>query len=147
MVLRMTDAFNQLVLGRSKVQRLIQTAAVGALTRIPPTKRTMAGFLSGIGISYPRAARGDHRMVGQRMPDVDCGGTRIYELLRKGEFVMVTADGVVVDRADVVHAVHHDAELPAAVLVRPDGYVAWADDRLPTESHAAAAVAHWCRRH
>ena len=38
---------------------------------------------------------------------------------------------------------HH---LPAAVLVRPDGYVAWADDRLATPWHAAAAIDHWCRR-
>ncbi len=82
-------------------------------------------------------------MVGKRMPDVDCGGTRLYELLRDGRFVMVTADGVDVDRADVVHAVHHDDGLPAAVLVRPDGYVAWADDRVPTEAHVAAAIAHW----
>lgn len=26
-------------------------------------------------------------MVGSRMPDVDCGGTRIYELLREQKFV------------------------------------------------------------
>ena len=84
-------------------------------------------------------------MVGKRMPDVDCGGTRLYELLRKGRFVMASTEGVEVDRADVVSAVHNDAELPAAVLVRPDGYVAWADDRPPTASHAAAAIGHWCR--
>ena len=142
-VLRLTDAFNQLVLGRSKAQRLVQRLAVGALTRVPLGRRFVAGRLSQIGIGYPRASRGDHRMVGQRMPDVDCGGARLYELLRKGEFVMVTAEGGDVDGSDVVHAVHHDAKLPAAVLVRPDGYVAWADDQPPTASHAAAAVNHW----
>ena len=77
------------------------------------------------------------------MPDVDCGGTRLYELLREGRFVMVTNARVDVDRPDVVHAVHRDRELPAAVLVRPDGYVAWADDAVPTEAHVAAAIAHW----
>lgn len=144
-VLRMTDAFNQLVLGRSRVQRLVQRIAVGTLTRIPRTKRMMAGFLSGIGIEYPRS-RGDHRMVGKRMPDVDCGGTRLYELLREGRFVMVTTDDVDIDRSDVIHAVHHDRTLPAGVLVRPDGYVAWADDQPPTASHAAAAIARWRTR-
>ncbi len=145
-VLRLTDAFNQLVLGRSKMQRMAQTLAVGTLTRVPVGRRFLAGQLSGISIGYQRASHGEHRMVGKRMPDVDCDGARLYELLRRGEFVIVTVEGVNVDRSDVVHAVHHDAKLPAAVLVRPDGYVAWADDQPPTESHVAAAIAHWGRR-
>ena len=146
-VLRLTDAFNQLVLGRTKAQRMVQTLAVGALTRVPAGRRFMAGRLSQMGISYPRASRDDHRMVGKPMPDVDCGGTRLYELLRTGKFVMATTEDVDVDRSDVVHAVHRDAGLPAAVLVRPDSYVAWADDRPPTAPHAAAAIDHWRRLH
>ena len=86
-------------------------------------------------------------MVGKRMPDVDVGGARLYELLRDGRFVLATTDDIDVDRSDVVYGVHHDTALPAAVLVRPDGYVAWADDRPPTASHAAAAIAHWSLRH
>ena len=142
-VLRLTDAFNQLVLGRSKAQRLVQSLAVGTITRLPAGRRFMAGRLSQIGIDYPRRSRGDHRLIGKRMPDVDCGGTRLYELLREGRFVMVTNGDVDVDRPDVVTAVHRDDDLPAAVLVRPDCFVAWADDRMPTEAHVAAAIAHW----
>ncbi|WNG93366.1 FAD-dependent monooxygenase [Mycobacterium sp. ITM-2016-00318] len=142
-VLRLTDAFNQLVLGRSRVQRMVQGLAIGTITRVPAGRRFMAGRLSQIGINYPRASRDDHPMVGRRMPDVDCGGSRLYELLREGRFVLATTDEVDVDRADVVHATPHDGALPAAVLVRPDGYVAWADDQPPTASHAAAAIAHW----
>jgi 2-polyprenyl-6-methoxyphenol hydroxylase-like FAD-dependent oxidoreductase len=144
-VLRLTDAFNQLVLGRSKAQRLVSTLAIGVLTRVPAGRRFMAGRLSQIGVGYPRGSRSDHRMVGKRMPDVDCGGARLYELLREGRFVLATAEGVDIDGSDVVHAVHHDAKLPAAVLVRPDGYVAWADDQPLTASHAAAAIGHWLR--
>ncbi|MGZ6777562.1 MAG: FAD-dependent monooxygenase [Mycobacterium sp.] len=145
-VLRLTDAFNQLVLGRSRAQRLAQTVAIGAITRVPAGRRFMAGRLSQIGIGYPRTSRDDHRMVGKRMPDVDCGAARLYQLLREGRFVMATTDDVEIDRSDVVHALHRDSDLPAAVLVRPDGYVAWADDSVPTEAHAAAAIAQWSAR-
>jgi hypothetical protein len=41
-VLRLTDAFNQLVLGRSRVQRLVQSLAIGAITRVPAGRRFMA---------------------------------------------------------------------------------------------------------
>jgi 2-polyprenyl-6-methoxyphenol hydroxylase-like FAD-dependent oxidoreductase len=143
-VLQLTDAFNQLVLGRSAVRRALRAVAVRALLTFPPTQRLISGRLTGLGITYPRAARGDHHMVGRRMPDVDCGGTRLYELLRDGRFVLATTEAVPIDRADIVRAVHAEAKLPPAVLVRPDGYVAWADDRIPTPADAAAAVAHWC---
>jgi 2-polyprenyl-6-methoxyphenol hydroxylase-like FAD-dependent oxidoreductase len=76
-VLRLTDAFNQLVLGRSRAQRMVQSLAIGTITRVPAGRRFMAGRLSQIGINYPRASRGDHPMVGRRMPDVDCAGTRL----------------------------------------------------------------------
>ena len=35
------------------------------------------------------------------------------------------------------------AGLPTTVLVRPDGYVAWAADN-PTQADAEAAVSRWC---
>ena len=141
-VLRLTDAFNELVLGRSMLQRIAQRVAVGALTRIPPTRRFMAGRLSGIGIAYPHAAH-EHRMVGERMPDFGCGGTRVYELLRAQKFVLVTAAAVDLDRPGIVRAVGTHPGLPEAVLVRPDGYVAWASDRIPQMSELVAAVEHW----
>ncbi|MDX6484569.1 MAG: hypothetical protein QOE95_2340, partial [Gaiellaceae bacterium] len=34
-------------------------------------------------------------------------------------------------------------ELPDAVLVRPDSYVAWASERLPDSAEVAAAVDRW----
>jgi aromatic ring hydroxylase-like protein len=43
------------------------------------------------------------------------------------------------NREDIVHTGHSDPKLPPAVLVRPDGYVAWAGD-----GDVTAAVNHWC---
>ncbi|QNJ94309.1 FAD-dependent monooxygenase [Mycolicibacterium fluoranthenivorans] len=111
-VLQLTDAFNQLVLG-SWATRRIRALAVATAIRIPRSRRFLTGRLSGIGIAYPRE-RSDHQLVGRRLPDVD---------LRDGGFAVVE------DRPG----------LPAAVLVRPDGYAAWAGER----SELAGAVEHW----
>ncbi|MBS1695322.1 MAG: FAD-dependent monooxygenase [Actinobacteria bacterium] len=141
-VLALTDAFNRLVLGRSAVRRAALSLAIGTLLRIPRSRREVAGRLSGIGIAYPRA-RTDDPMVGKRMPDIECNGTRLYELLREGRFVLVTAEPVALDRPDVVTAIDNRPELPDAILVRPDGYVAWASERMPHSPDIVAAVDQW----
>jgi 2-polyprenyl-6-methoxyphenol hydroxylase-like FAD-dependent oxidoreductase len=143
-VLQLTDAFNQLVLSRSKVGRLLRTALVGTATRLPRGRRLIGERLSGIGIAYPHQ-RGDDWLVGRRMPDIVADGKRVYELLRGGKFVLVTAAPVELDRCDIVHAVDAHPELPDAVLVRPDSYVAWASERLPDAVEVAAAVDRWTR--
>jgi 2-polyprenyl-6-methoxyphenol hydroxylase-like FAD-dependent oxidoreductase len=141
-VLKMTDAFNELVLDRSAARRALRGFALATILRIPRTRRLIAGRLSGIGIAYPRS-KDDDRMVGRRMPDVECDGKRLYELLRDGKFVLVTAAPLALDRPDIVHAVDAHPELPDAVLVRPDGYVAWASERMPSAAEASAAISHW----
>jgi 2-polyprenyl-6-methoxyphenol hydroxylase-like FAD-dependent oxidoreductase len=149
-VLAMTDALNQLVLGRSAVRRVLQRFAIRAILGFGRSRRLMAERLSGIGIAYPRRRHGDHRLVGRRMPDVDCGGVRLYEVLRGGRFVLVTGVntppevGASVDWPGVDHVVHADPAMPAAILVRPDGYVAWAANRSPAASELSAALSRWC---
>jgi len=142
MVLRTTDAFNQVVLGRSRLQRIARTIVIGTLTRVPKTRRLMREFLSGIGIAYAHG-RGDNPLVGHRMPDVECNGRRVYDLLRAGKFVLLTASPVDTGRSDIVHAVGTHPELPDAVLVRPDSYVAWAADHVPSTAELAAALSNW----
>jgi 2-polyprenyl-6-methoxyphenol hydroxylase-like FAD-dependent oxidoreductase len=139
-VLKLTDAFNQLVLGRSLLRRAFRRVAITVLLNVGMTKRLMRERLSGIGIHYPRP-RGAHPLTGRRMPDVDCSGTRLYELMRDGRFVVLTRRSVDVG-ADVTVALHADASLPEAVLIRPDGYVAWAG----AAAELSAAVDHWCIR-
>ena len=141
-VLKLTDAFNQLVLGRSAIRRALRAVAIRALFGFPPSRQLLAGRLSGIGIAYPHK-RDDDRMVGRRMPDIECDGKRLYERLREGKFVLVTAVPVELDRPDIVHTVDKHPELPDAVLVRPDGYVAWASERMPSASELSAAIDRW----
>jgi 2-polyprenyl-6-methoxyphenol hydroxylase-like FAD-dependent oxidoreductase len=143
-VLRMTDAFNQLVLDTSMARRAVRGFVLATIIRIPRTRRMIAERLSGIGIAYPHS-RDEHRLVGRRMPDIECEGKRLYELLRDGKFVLVTAVAVDLDRPDIVHTVDKKPELPDAVLVRPDGYVAWANERMPSAAELSAALNHWIR--
>jgi len=132
----------QVVLGRSRIQRIARNIVIGTLTRVPKTRRLMREFLSGIGIAYAHK-RGDNPLVGRRMPDVDCNGTRVYELLREGKFVLVTATPVEIGRSDIVHVVGTHPELPDAVLVRPDSYVAWAAGGVPSASELVTAIDDW----
>jgi hypothetical protein len=89
------------------------------------------------------------------MPDVECTGARLYELMREGGFWLVdtTGSGAVANAvASGSHAVQVARYagpampgLPAAILVRPDGYVAWASNaRSDLPTHAASAVTQWC---
>ncbi len=141
-VLQLTDAFNEIVLNHSKVGRLLRTAVIGAVTRVPRGRRLLGERLSGTGIAYPRD-RHDDWMVGRRMPDIVCDGERVYDLLREGKFVVVTAAPVELNRPDIVHAIENHPELPDAVLVRPDSYVAWASERLPEAAELATAIDRW----
>ena len=146
-VLAMTDALSKLVLGRSAVRRALQRVATRTILHFPLSRRLMAERLSGIGIAYPRGSRSDDRLVGRRMPDIDCGGARLYKILRFGRFVLVTAAGAgseAVDWPGVDHVVHTDKALPAAMLVRPDGYIAWATRRPPTAAQLSAVLSRWC---
>ncbi len=141
-VLRMTDAFNQLVLGTSAARRAVRSVLLGTFLRIPRSRKLVAERISGIGIAYPRS-RDEDWMVGRRMPDIDCEGKRLYELLRECKFVLVTAVPIELNRDDIVHTVDTHPELPDAILVRPDGYVAWASERMPSAAELAAAIDHW----
>jgi hypothetical protein len=137
-VLRLTDTFNQLVLGRSRVRNALQAMAIRGILSFRRSRVMMGARISGVGIRYPKRTRADHAWVGRRMPDVACGEVRLYEHLRDGRFVLLTRSPVTVPGVPVVHCPGLGG--PAMVLVRPDAYVAWASDR----DLDPAAIAAWC---
>ena len=143
----MTDALNKLVLGRSAMRRALRRVIIDTILQLPLSRRLAAQRLSGIGIAYPRRSRSDHPLVGRRVPDVECDDVRLYEVLRSGRFVLVTSVNEDIRPPDwpgVDHARHSDPQLPAAMLVRPDGYVAWATSRPPLATELAAVLTRWC---
>ncbi len=117
------------------------------LVRYDDVKRHLAGIVSHLDIRYDLAGTATgptHPLLGRRMPPrllVGADGeTRIARLLHAGhgvlldladdETVRATAAGHA-DRVDVVTAVAKPTDGPdalagaTAVLIRPDGYVAW----------------------
>jgi hypothetical protein len=147
LVLRMTDGAYRLVLSRTRLGAAWRRLAIRAVLHAPPARRRVTGLLTGTGLRYPRPA-GSHRWTGSRMPDVTgTDGRRVYEALRGGGFVLVDSTGwaAAADRTPrvAVVPVPRRSGAPAAVLVRPDGYVAWATDARDTAA-VDAAVRQWC---
>jgi 2-polyprenyl-6-methoxyphenol hydroxylase-like FAD-dependent oxidoreductase len=114
----------------------------------PSLGRELAVRLSGLGIRYPADAA-DGPAAGQRIPDLDlCGGGTVFGLLHPARFILLTRgpDAPALSgfegRLDVVLAELAD-DHPGwvglhAILIRPDGYVAWA-----AGDGAAPPLARW----
>jgi oxygenase len=116
----------------------------------------LAGAISGLDIRYP--ADGDHPLAGARLPHLDLatagGPATTTELLRGGGGLLLDLDSPPHDHLPWIGrlwagrvttvTVRPQAGSPlgsrGAVLVRPDGYVAWAgEDR----EGALAALRRW----
>ena len=109
-------------------------------------RRRLAGMISGLDIHYDLGE--GHPLLGRRMPDLDlvtaAGPRRIFSLLHGARPVLLNfsdpgslALGPWADRVQLVDAVSVGpwelpvvgvVAAPAAVLIRPDGYVAWVGD-------------------
>jgi 2-polyprenyl-6-methoxyphenol hydroxylase-like FAD-dependent oxidoreductase len=140
-VLRKTMASAALRRQDERTAALRETLA--ELLLLDEPRKRMAGMLSGLDIRY--GPDEGHPLLGRRMPDLDLGGVegkaRVYELLHEAGPVLLdlgTPGGLDIapwkDRVRQVRGrcegpwdlpVVGQVKAPAAVLVRPDGYVAW----------------------
>jgi 2-polyprenyl-6-methoxyphenol hydroxylase-like FAD-dependent oxidoreductase len=154
-VLRGSGALLRLALAQSQATRAARWLLANVVGRFGSPPALVSRAVSGIGIAYA-TPRGEHRLVGRRASDIrlapgKAGKARLYEILRGGRFVLLTPAGAHAsierrwtDRVD--SATPADATLPI-VLVRPDGYVAWAaDETAPARRDEAlrTALTRWC---
>ncbi len=128
---------------------------VSALAIMDEPRKQLAGIISGLDIHYDL---GDsHPLLGRRMPDLDLvtpdGVRRVFTLLHHAEPVLLNLGepGVLdispwADRVRSVEAEYVGSwELPVlgvvtgptAVLIRPDGYVAWVGEGTDIALHDA----------
>jgi 2-polyprenyl-6-methoxyphenol hydroxylase-like FAD-dependent oxidoreductase len=113
--------------GPRAVNRLL-----GELMDFDEVTRLLIGKTTGIGIRYDFGFGESPGPVGRRLKDVRLTQGRLFERMHAGRGLLLdqtgklSADGWM-DRVDVVADVSAELDVPA-VLLRPDGHVAWAGD-------------------
>jgi hypothetical protein len=128
-----------------RIQALVDV--VSELAAMDEPRKRLAGIISGLDIHYDLGE--GHPLLGRRMPDLDLvtadGPLRVFELLHDAKPLLLNlgeaGDFDITPWADRVQMI--DAEYggawelpvlgavraPTAVVIRPDGYVAWVGDR------------------
>jgi hypothetical protein len=114
------------------------------LLKLDEPRKRYAGVMSGLDIHYDLGA--GHPLLGRRMPDLDVtttnGARRVFTLLHDARPVLLNFGAPLeiepwadhVKRIDARHEGPWELPVigaiaaPSAVLIRPDGYVAWVGD-------------------
>jgi 2-polyprenyl-6-methoxyphenol hydroxylase-like FAD-dependent oxidoreductase len=147
LALRMSGTLIRTGLGRSPRDRLARRVLPAIADHLRPVTSYGARMVSGIGIRYA-APRGSHPLAGRRVPDLRLDGDlRLYEAMRGGGFVLVTSEdetrGVAREWPGRVRVSAPAGLLRSAILVRPDGYAAWAAE-APGPEAVRSALTRWC---
>ena len=147
-VLRITMA--QVALMRTDDRTEALREFMSELLGMEEPRKRFGGMMSGLDIRYDLGE--GHPLLGRRMPDLDLvtanGPLRVFTLLHEARPVLLNLGepgGLDItpwaDRVQVIDAtfagtwelpVLGQVAAPAAVLIRPDGYVAWVGDGTDT---------------
>ncbi|MDX3836060.1 rifampin monooxygenase [Streptomyces europaeiscabiei] len=92
--------------------------------------RYVTGMITAVDVRYDFGE--GHDLLGRRMRDVQLKRGRLYELMHEGRGLLLDRTGRLsvdgwADRVDHVVDYAEDLDVPA-VLLRPDGHVAWAGE-------------------
>jgi 2-polyprenyl-6-methoxyphenol hydroxylase-like FAD-dependent oxidoreductase len=151
--LRFTDLLMRLAVAPAPV-RLLRSVLAPALMKQHRVADLVRRTLSGLGVAYPvPAGTVGSPSAGTRVPDlpltVDGRDTRLYELMRDGLPHLVDVDGAAgtaagpwQDRVVLVRAEGALVGTATALLVRPDGYLAWSGDH-PDPAEVHAVLSQW----
>ncbi len=151
----------QVALARPDERHDALRETMNELLAMDEPRRHLGATLAGIAIAYDLGE--GHALLGRRMPDLDLrlatGATRVSELLHDARGVLLVLGGTGAPALDVrrwagrVRLVEATCdgpwelpligavEAPDAVLIRPDGHVAWAGS--PADAGLAEALDRW----
>jgi 2-polyprenyl-6-methoxyphenol hydroxylase-like FAD-dependent oxidoreductase len=155
----------QIALQRQDERSKALAELVSELAIMDEPRKRLAGIVSGLDIHYQLPLRGrsgeGHPLLGRRMPDLDLvtadGPLRVFELLHDAKPVLLNLgepDAFDItpwaDRVKLLEAEYDGlweipvlggVPSPTAMLIRPDGYVAWVGDR--THPGLPEALTSW----
>jgi len=147
------------LLGRLDDRKAALREVTAELLQLNEPRTWLAGMMSGLDIHYDLGA--GHPLLGRRMPDLDLttpgGPARTYALLHEARPVLLDLGLTArpdltpwtqrIRRVEARYAgawrlpVLGDVPAPTAVLIRPDGHVAWVGGDGGAEGLSAALVA------
>jgi 3-(3-hydroxy-phenyl)propionate hydroxylase len=153
------DTMAQVALARTDDRTDALRDVMTELFSMEEPRKRFAGIMSGLDIHYDLGE--GHPLLGRRMPDLDLvtadGPSRVYSLLHDARPVLLNfgePGGVDIapwaDRVRLIDATYAgtwelpvlgEVVAPAAVLIRPDGYVAWVGDG--TDAGLRDALTTW----
>jgi 3-(3-hydroxy-phenyl)propionate hydroxylase len=156
-VLRNTMAQVALMRVEDRIEALRDT--VSELLSMDEPRKRFAAMMSGLDIHYDLGE--GHPLLGRRMPDLDLvtadGPLRVFSLLHAARPVLLNLGepgtfGITpwADRVQLIDARYEgtwelpvigEIKPPTAVLIRPDGYVAWVGDL--TQAGLTDALTTW----
>ena len=161
--LRYTDLIYQFETSQSLPAKVLRSLAVRAMS-LDLVEKSVVENLAGFSLQYPQSSpssdKPPHKLTGRRISDAPFDGstknfTRLYEAFRSSMFVLIDQSygghcaGVVeqgwADRVTVIRSRVRSSSgrISEAMLLRPDGYVAWAGHAGHTPS-LRAALRYWC---
>jgi hypothetical protein len=149
----------QTALTRGDTRTAALRDSMSELLSMDEPRKRVAGMISGLDIRYDFGE--GHPQLGRRMPDLGLdtsrGPLRVFSLLHDARPVLLNLGKVGLfdiapwaDRVKLVDAKHSGiwelpvigvVDAPDAVLIRPDGHVAWVGDHM--DAGLADALATW----
>jgi hypothetical protein len=139
-VLLQSGAMMRAVTLNPPVARLLRNMFSVLLLNIPPVARAIAGSFSGVTLRYP-SRRGQSRLVGTRATMVPLVNGHVTAALRAPGFMLIRERGAAPVDSGLREVVRSDDG--PALLVRPDGYIAWAGTTSEGDAGWWAALAEW----